>query len=139
MSNDKPSLQDDLLLLVMSHTAYVVILWVLWITIPCIIIFLVVRAAKAAAPEHQTMKPGLCWLLLIPIFNIYWNFKALPAVSNSLKATLEDKGQACEEIGNVGRFEGLCLAWIVAAGPVLFLLDWILFKFAIHTVSFGIP
>ena len=48
-------------------------------------------AANAAAPAHRTMNPTMVWLLLIPVFNAFWNFKALPAVSNSLAATLRDK------------------------------------------------
>jgi len=70
---------------------------------------LIVNAAKAAAPEHRTMKPGLFWLMLIPFFNAFWAFKALPAVSNSLKATLDAKGQAS---GDAGRLVGLIFAWI---------------------------
>ena len=74
-----------------------------------IINWLVVDAAKAATPEHQTMKPGLFWLMMIPLFNIFWAFKAMPAVSNSLKATLDDKGQPGAD---VGRTEGLIFAWL---------------------------
>jgi hypothetical protein len=60
-------------------------------------------AANAAAPAHRTMNPTMVWLLLIPVFNAFWNFKALPAVSNSLAATLRDKGLVPGDCGqNVG-------------------------------------
>ena len=77
----------------------------------CLLNWLIVDAAKAAAPEHRTMKPGLFWLMLIPLFNLFWAFKAMPAVSDSLKATLDAKGQAG---GDAGRFVGLLFAWIAA-------------------------
>jgi len=91
--------------------ATIIVLVVIAIGIWCLINWLIVDAAKAAAPEHRTMKPGLFWLMLIPLFNIFWAFKAMPAISNSLKATLDAKGQAG---GDVGRFVGLVFAWIAA-------------------------
>ena len=91
--------------------ATIIVLVVIAIGIWCLINWLIVDAARAAAPEHRTMKPGLFWLMLIPLFNIFWAFKAMPAISNSLKATLDAKGQAG---GDAGRFVGLLFAWIAA-------------------------
>jgi len=94
-----------------AFAAGMIVMVVLTLGMWCLINWLIVDAAKAAAPEHRTMKPGLVWLMLIPLFNVFWQFKALPAVSNSLKATLDAKGQAG---GDAGRLVGLLFAWIAA-------------------------
>ena len=94
-----------------AFAAGMIVMVVLTLGFWCLINWLIFDAAKAAAPEHRTMKPGLVWLMLIPLFNVFWQFKALPAVSNSLKATLDAKGQAG---GDAGRLVGLLFAWIAA-------------------------
>jgi hypothetical protein len=38
------------------------------------------------------MEPGLVWLLLIPCFNIIWNFFVFPKTSRSLKAYFNSAG-----------------------------------------------
>ncbi|MDG2423234.1 MAG: DUF4328 domain-containing protein [Phycisphaerales bacterium] len=78
-----------------------------------VVIWLIYDAAKAADPKHRNMEPGLVWLLIIPIFNVFWNFRALPAVADSLAATLRDHGK---DEGDCGRFFGyiwslLMIAW----------------------------
>jgi hypothetical protein len=35
-------------------------------------------------PSSRTMQPGLVWLLLIPLFNVVWNFLVVNALADSL-------------------------------------------------------
>ena len=73
-------------------------------------------AAKAADPANQTMKPGLVWLTIVPLFVVYWNFIALPAVSNSLAATARDKGK---DVGDAGRSIGMAVCYLSVVVYVL--------------------
>lgn len=81
----------------------------------------IVDAANAAAPEHRTMDPNMVWLLLIPIFQAFWNFRALPEVSKSLAATMRDKGLKPDDCG-----QGVGVVWalLVAAIYILDIISW---------------
>ena len=79
------------------------------------LLWLTYDAANAADPDKQTMKPGFVWLLLIPLFNYYWNFVALPAVSDSLSATARGKDK---DVGDAGRSD-----WHGDLLPVIGLFD----------------
>jgi len=78
-------------------------------------------AANAATPAHRTMEPGMIWLLLIPIFQVYWNFRSLPAVSESLTATLRDKGLKPDDCG---RAIGRVWALLVLGIYILHVIEW---------------
>ena len=83
----------------------------------------IVDAANAAAPEHRTMEPNMVWLLLIPIFQAYWNFRALPEVSKSLAATMRDKGLKPDDCG-----QGVGVVWalLVAVIYILDIISWMM-------------
>jgi len=83
----------------------------------------IVDAANAAAPEHRTMEPNMVWLLLIPIFQAYWNFRALPEVSKSLAATMRDKGLKPDDCGQGA---GVVWALLVAAIYILDIISWMM-------------
>ncbi|MBS1804953.1 MAG: hypothetical protein JST28_16465 [Acidobacteria bacterium] len=42
------------------------------------------RALKKCHPSSRTMEPGMVWLLLIPLFNLVWNFLVVNAMAKSL-------------------------------------------------------
>ena len=84
------------------------------------LLWLTYDAAKAADPDKQSMGPGLVWLLLVPLFNYYWNFIALPAVSDSLSATARGKGK---EVGDAGRSVGMVTCYLSLASFVLTLIS----------------
>ncbi len=69
---------------------------------------------KKVTPENRFMEPAQAWLVLIPIFNIYWNFVIATRVSNSLTNEFFDRKIAEEE--DPGRLAGVRYA-------VLFLLS----------------
>ena len=47
---------------------------------------------KQCAPQNQKMPPGQVWLSLIPLFNLYWNFRIATAVADSLAAEFRMRG-----------------------------------------------
>ena len=107
--------------MVASHgmMAYV---WLVLIVLLIVALWRIYDAAGAAAPVHRTMEPAMVWLLLIPVFNVFWNFKAFPAVSDSLAATLRDKGL---DPGDCGRTFGIVWAVLVMIIWILHVIAWI--------------
>src|SRR5690606_18534680 len=71
------------------------------------------RLLKEIAPENRFMEPVQAWLVLIPLFNVYWNFVIAARVANSLNNEFFDRKIAEEE--DPGRHAGVRYA-------VLFLL-----------------
>lgn len=87
-------------------------------------IFFLIKAAyantfratlKLITPENRFMKPGEAWLVLIPLFNIYWNFELARRMSDSLTNEFYDRKIAEEE--NPGRSTGITVA-------ILFLITY---------------
>ena len=100
--------------------AIIIVIVLICVAFGIVLLWLIYDAAKAASPQHQTMKPSMVWLLLVPIWHVYWNFKALPAVSKSLSATLHDKGLDQQLDGDAGLQSGKIFAWIAV---VVFIIE----------------
>lgn len=104
--------------------AFVIVIALICFAIGILLLWLIFSAAKAASPQHQTMEPSMVWLLLIPFWNVYWNFKALPAVSRSLSATLRDKGIDQQGKDANGLLAGKLFAWIVVVMFIFEVISW---------------
>lgn len=50
------------------------------------------RALEKCAPQSRTMQPGMVWLLLVPLFNLVWQFFVVMAMSNSLGNEFRARG-----------------------------------------------
>ncbi|MBK1440644.1 hypothetical protein JHJ32_11655 [Parapedobacter sp. ISTM3] len=70
------------------------------------------------APENRLMKPEQAWLLVIPFFNIYWNFSVASRVADSLTNEFFDRKIAEEE--NPGRAAGMWYAWLFLLSNIPF-------------------
>ncbi len=71
---------------------------------------------KTVPAEYRQLAPGLVWLLVIPLFNLIWNFWVFPRLSRSYQIWFEAKGDTTKGTCNSG------LAWaysIVAACTIL--------------------
>jgi hypothetical protein len=98
----------------------VFLVWLVIIGLCAFALWRILDAANAAMPAHRTMEPGMIWLLLVPIFQVYWNFISLPAVSESLTATLRDKGLKPDDCGRaIGRVWGLLILGIYILHVIL--------------------
>lgn len=42
------------------------------------------RALQKCSPASRTLEPGMLWLLLIPLFNLIWNFFVVLGMAKSL-------------------------------------------------------
>lgn len=89
---------------------------------------------KAISPENRKMEPGMVWLLLIPLFNIIWNFIVVNRMADSIQAELHKKGINVTErpAYNVGIAMCIisCVTWIPLLGSLASiggLICWIIY------------
>lgn len=52
-------------------------------------------------PQHRKMEPGLVWLLLIPLFNLVWNFFVFLRLPESYQSYFAAQGRT--DVGDCGR------------------------------------
>jgi hypothetical protein len=62
------------------------------VAISVVICYLVYTLFNAVPPQHRQMEPMLVWLLLIPLFNVVWNFFVFPKLSKSYELALQAQG-----------------------------------------------
>jgi hypothetical protein len=74
---------------------------------------------KRIPPQYRLMEPGMVWLLLIPCFNLIWNFFVYPRLSQSFQNYFG--AHARTDVGDCGRQLGLWYAICAAASIVPFL------------------
>jgi len=75
------------------------------------------------APRSRTMQPGMVWLLLIPLFNVVWNFLVVNALADSLGKEFRLRGVPVDD-PKPGKSLGLAMAICSACGiiPIVNLL-----------------
>jgi len=86
------------------------------LAISALVCYLIFNCYRAIPQEHRKMEPGLVWLLMIPCFNIIWNFFVWLKLAQSYKSYFDAVGNTT--VGECGY--GLNLAYcIVTACAVL--------------------
>nr|WP_320131541.1 hypothetical protein [uncultured Holophaga sp.] len=70
----------------------------------CIILF-IGSCLKRVPPPYRKMEPAMVWLLIIPVFNLVWNFFVFKAVSESFQGYFESEGRTDQ--GDCGKNLGL--------------------------------
>jgi hypothetical protein len=84
------------------------IAFVIGIAIAIVVNLLLQAPLKAIPEEHRAIEPGQVWLLLIPIFNLFWSFKVFQAIPDSFKSFFDSIGR--RDVGDCGRSLGLWYA-----------------------------
>lgn len=56
------------------------------LVLKAIVCWLLFRALKRVPPVYRKQNPKLIWLLLIPFFDVVWNFFVIPKISESYRA-----------------------------------------------------
>ncbi|MBA2250945.1 MAG: hypothetical protein H0W12_12235 [Chitinophagaceae bacterium] len=91
------------------------------------------KTLNAISAENQKMSPGNVWLMLIPLFNIVWQFIVVNSIADSIKAECERLNIPIKENKPTS---GLGLAWNIStvcffipfaslASLVLWILYWV--------------
>ncbi len=105
--------------------AFLVVFWGIALCIEIVICFFLFKIYKRVPAQFRKMEPGLVWLLLIPCFNLVWNFFTFIRLSRSLKEYFNSIGNSAA--GDCG--EGLGLAYSICAAaqivPCLNLVVWV--------------
>jgi hypothetical protein len=66
---------------------------------------------RAVPPAHRRMDPMLSWLLVIPLFNIIWNFFAFLRIPESYHSILSSHGHAGAKVErSLGLAYAICAA-----------------------------
>ena len=87
--------------------------------IPVIFYFIELQnTIKEVSVENRKMKPGQVWLLLIPLFSIYWLFEVVSKIADSLKAEFVSRNIEVDE-ERPGYRIGIIYAIIGAVAPLL--------------------
>jgi hypothetical protein len=117
-----------------------------------IVVCLILSNALSRIPQQfRQIEPGMVWLLLIPCFNVVWNFFVFPKVARSYRAYFASRGD--DSHGDCGEtlgwwYAGVYVGTVVPclnylAGPAaLILLIILLVKFSglkNHVVEGGGP
>jgi hypothetical protein len=68
------------------------------------------KALSRVARRNRLMEPGMVWLSLIPIFNIYWSFMIATRIPDSLRNEFRDRGE--DDGSDYGKTVGLSNAII---------------------------
>ncbi len=83
-----------------------------------LLVFLLYTDFERIPRNFRKLEPGLVWLLLIPCFNLVWNFFVIPKLSDSFKAYFDSIGDT--SVGNCGRDLGFGYCIVTAASAIPF-------------------
>lgn len=103
MNIDYENLSPEMVQLVVAAFLIRLIVWVFYANT-------VRKTLACISPENRLMRPNQAWLLVIPFFNIYWNFSVASRVADSLTNEFYDRKIAEEE--HPGRIAGMWYAWL---------------------------
>lgn len=80
------------------------------------------KTLQRCAPESRTMEPGQVWLMLIPLFNIVWQFIVVQRISASLANEYRRRNIPIEP--EPGKMIGLayCILGVCGIIPILGIL-----------------
>src|SRR5690554_5728481 len=93
------------------------------------------KTMNCIASENRFFRPSQAWLLVIPFFNIYWNFIVARNLSNSLNNEFYDRKIA--EEARPGLATGLSYAWMFLLSHIPF-PQFILMAFMILSIIYFI-
>ena len=82
------------------------------LAISIVICLILVGCFKRIPPEHRQMEPGMVWLLMIPCFNLIWNFFVFPKLSQSFKGYFDAVDDTT--VGDCGASLGMAYAIVSA-------------------------
>jgi len=73
-----------------------------------VVCYLVFSCFQRIPSQHRQMEPWQAWLLLIPLFNIVWNFFVFPGLARSYQSYFAERGRT--DVGDCGEKIGLWFA-----------------------------
>lgn len=92
---------------------------VIGLAISALICYLLYTDLQRIPPQHRKQEPNMVWLLMIPLFNLVWNFFVWPKIAESYQSYFDAQGVTGE--GDYGRQLSmiLCIAAALCLIPLL--------------------
>jgi hypothetical protein len=87
------------------------------LAIAILLLYLIFSCFQRIPARHRQMEPWQVWLLLIPVFNVVWNFFVFPKLARSYQSYFAEQGRT--DVGDCGEKIGLWYAILTVAGVVL--------------------
>jgi len=78
------------------------------LAVAVLIILFLGSCLRRVPPPYRKMEPGMVWLLIIPVFNLIWNFFVYKAISESYQGYFQSQGRSDQ--GDCGKNLGLAYA-----------------------------
>ena len=78
------------------------------LAIAIVLLYLVYSCFVRIPARHRQMEPWQVWLLLIPLFNLVWNFFVYPRLAKSYRSYFTEQGRT--DVGDCGEQIGLWFA-----------------------------
>jgi len=89
-----PPMLASTLLLAGGEMAGPCLLFIVLPAIQAMICWYLVEAFRYIPERYRFQEPNRVWLLMVPFFNLYWNFKVLPALAESFQVFFYSRGIA---------------------------------------------
>jgi hypothetical protein len=89
------------------------------LAIQAVICWYLSTCLKAIPEEHRKQQPNMVWLMMIPLFNIVWQFFVYPKIAESYKSYFDSIGRT--DVGDCGKNLALVLCILVCLGVVPYL------------------
>lgn len=83
------------------------------LAVAAVVCWLISGCLKVLPQEYREMEPGMVWLLMIPLFQLVWNFFVFPKTSRSFQRYFAARGRT--EFGDCGEKIGL---WYAICGAL---------------------
>ncbi|UCG16339.1 MAG: hypothetical protein JSV19_13695 [Phycisphaerales bacterium] len=90
---------------------------VIGLGIQAAICWFVSNCFQSVPQEYRQQSPGMVWLLMIPLFNVVWNFFVYPKLAQSFKAYFDANG--VQDVGDCGGQLAMGFCICVAGAVVL--------------------
>ncbi len=99
----------------------------LFIVLPLVQVIICWRTAatlKRIPAAHRFQEPSMVWLLLVPLFSLYWNFKVFPAVAESFQHYFFSRGIADVDDCGEQLARAYCILCLISLIPCVTLLTY---------------
>jgi hypothetical protein len=89
----------------------------LGLIIQVVVCWLLMNCFAAIPKEHRKMEPARVWLLLIPLFNLVWNFFVYAQLADSYRSYFDSKPEQ-QVTGDCGKQLGMIFSGCAAASAI---------------------
>ncbi|OGV78615.1 MAG: hypothetical protein A3K19_31835 [Lentisphaerae bacterium RIFOXYB12_FULL_65_16] len=110
-------------LLAMAGVAGIAFLVVVGLAVAVAICWFLYTCLARVPVQYRQQEPVMVWLLLIPCFNLVWNFFVYPKIAESYKAYFDSVGRT--DVGDCGRSLAVTFCILAVVGIPLGIVPFI--------------